>query len=130
MAKNTLNDFYSDLSFSPSLNNESDLSQVYGKDSIKQSLTSILNTVKGTRIMNANFGCNVSFYLFELFDEKTTKAIINDIKTNFSTFEPRISITKTNTELDYDNQNYNIEVYYNIIETGENDVFTAVLQKL
>ena len=125
-----LADRYSDLSFNPKLNNEGDISQVYDIASINQSLFNILHTVKGSRPMLPTFGCNVSTFLFEPFDDDTSNKIKREINYAFSNFEPRIRILELNVDQDVDNYRYNIEVKYMIEKLQTIASFTADLQKL
>lgn len=121
---------YSDLSFVPSLNNEGDIAQVYDYDAINQSLFNILNTKKGSRVMDPEFGCDVYAYLFELFDEETINKISNDIYRNFVFYEPRIKITSIEKKMDIDNLQYHLTINYNVISKNEKGKFEVVLQKL
>ena len=121
---------YSDLAFDPRLNNEGDLSQVYDQDSINQSLFNIMNTRKGTRIMDPEFGCNIQSYLFELFDEETVNKIVEDIYGNFVRYEPRIKIESIDKNLNFDNLQYTLTVNYKFINKNEKGKFEVTLQKL
>jgi phage baseplate assembly protein W len=121
---------YSDLAFSPVLNNEGDLSQVYNQDSINQSIFNIMNTRKGTRVMDPEFGCNFQSYLFELFDVTTANSIVEDIVNNIGRYEPRINITKIDKDLNLDTLQYTLTIYYKFVNRDEKGTFQAVLQKL
>ena len=126
-----LNYKYFDISFDPSPNNIGDVSIVTNKDAIKQSLISIFNTPKGSRIMLPEFGCDVHSYLFEPYDEITARALATEIQNSFEYFEPRIRIIKIYVELDPDvsSQVYNIEILYEI-KNDETDSLTLTLEKL
>jgi phage baseplate assembly protein W len=121
---------YSDLSFNPSLNNEGDISQVFDKDAINQSLFNITHTRRGTRIMDPEFGCNIESYLFELFDIKSINNIIEDLYRSFRKYEPRIIIESIDKNLDYDRLQYTLQVNYSYVNKKEKGKFEVVLQKL
>lgn len=121
---------YSDLSFTPRLNNEGDLEQVYDQDSINQSLFNIMNTRKGTRIMDPDFGCNVQTYLFDLFDLDTANKIVDDVYGNFTRYEPRIRIETIDKNLDFDTLKYTLTVNYSYVNKNEKGKFEVTLQKL
>jgi phage baseplate assembly protein W len=121
---------YSDLSFSPSLNNEGDISQVYDKDAINQSLYSIMNTRKGSRVMDPEYGCNFQSYLFDIFDVETANKIVEDVYTNFIRYEPRIIIETIDKNLDVDNLLYTFTINYRFIDKNEKGNFVVSLQKL
>lgn len=121
---------YSDLSFTPRLNNEGDLLQVYDIDAINQSLFNIMHTRKGSRIGDPEFGCSFQNYLFELFDTTTVENIINDINRNFLKYEPRIVISSVDKVLDYDTLQYTLSFNYTIVNKNEKGKFEVTLQKL
>jgi hypothetical protein len=127
MAKSKI---YSDLAFSPALNNEGDISQVYDQEAINQSLFNIMNTRKGSRVMDPDFGCNFQNYLFDVFDVETANKIIEDIYNNFTRYEPRILILAIDKDLDIDNLKYTLDIKYNIVSKNEPGKFQVVLQKL
>jgi phage baseplate assembly protein W len=126
----TLAKIYSDLAFSPLLNNEGDISQVYDTVAINQSLFNILNTRKGSRVMDPLFGCNFQSYLFEIFDTETLKNITDDIQRNFSIYEPRIIIESIDKNLNYDTLEYTLYINYRFSRKNERGKFEVVLQKL
>lgn len=121
---------YSDLAFKPSLNNEGDLTQVFDQESINQSLYCILNTMKGTRLMDPEFGCNFKRYLFDMFDTETLNSIIKDITDNFRKYESRIVIDSIDRNLNFDSLQYTIQINYRIINKNETGKFVVNLQKL
>ena len=121
---------YSDLAFTPLLNNEGDISQVYNQDAINQSLFNIMNTRKGTRVMDPEFGCNFQSYLFDMFDIETSNKIVDDIYKNFGRYEPRIRIQSIDKNLNFDNLQYTLTINYSFVSKDEKGKFQVVLQKL
>ena len=123
-------EIYSDLSYTPILNQLGDLTTVTNQDSIKQSIRTIINTPKGSRIFEPDFGCNVNFYLFEPFLPETGMRIGKDIEYNISTYEPRVDLLNIKVTLDAQNEGYAIEVVYRIKEVQKIDTVTITLQRL
>lgn len=124
---------YVDIDFNPGPNYKGDISIVTDKEAIKQSLISIFNTPKGSRLMLPGFGCDVHGFLFEPYDETTARLIAEEIEQSFEIYEPRISIVKINVNMnfkDVDSHMYKVEVLYKIRETRENDSLTLELEKL
>lgn len=121
---------YSDLSFTPSPNNEGDLTQVYDKDAINQSLFNIMHTKKGSRAMDPDYGCNFQYYLFDPFDMETANKMLEDIYKNFIAYEPRINILSIDRNLNYDSLQYTFNINYEIINKNQTGNFSVVLQKL
>ena len=109
MAKQ-VSEVYSDLSYNPILNQLGDLTTVKNEDSIKQSLRTIINTPKGSRIFEPDFGCNVNFYLFEPYLPETGMRIAKDIEYNINAYEPRVELLDIKVEGDSENSGYNIEI--------------------
>ena len=121
---------YSDLAFAPVLNNEGDLSQVYNQDAINQSLFNIMNTRKGTRLMDPEFGCDFHTYLFDMFDLDTANKIVDDITRNFIRYEPRVIIDSIDKNINYDALQYTLTINYHFVNTATLGSFQAILQKL
>lgn len=121
---------YSDLAFAPVLNNEGDLSQVYNQDAINQSLFNIMNTRKGTRLMDPEFGCNFQAYLFDMFDIETANKIVEDVYRNINRYEPRIIIDGIDKNINYDALQYGLTINYHFVNTKTQGKFQAILQKL
>jgi len=123
-------EIYSDLSYTPILNQLGDLTTVTNQDSIKQSIRTIINTPKGSRIFEPDFGCNVNFYLFEPFLPETGMKIGKDIEYNISTYEPRVDLLNIKVTLDNQNEGYAVDVVYRIREVQKIDTVTITLQRL
>jgi phage baseplate assembly protein W len=77
------------------------------KDQIKSNLINLLLTNKGERVMNPEFGCDLSTVLFEGITEDTSELIKNLINTNVAIFVPEVQITDVivNIGTDYSNNN-------------------------
>jgi phage baseplate assembly protein W len=121
---------YSDLSFTPSLNNEGDLTKVYDNDAINQSLYCIMNTRKGARIFDSDFGCDYQTYLFDPLDVETANNILKDILKAFAVYEPRIKIMTVDKNINYNTLQYTFTFKYVYIKKNEVGEFTVSLQKL
>lgn len=65
-----------------------------GINMIKESVTQLLLTERGERIMLPNYGCNLRRYLFQPLDETTFQSIRNEIETSFSNYIVGAKITK------------------------------------
>jgi len=90
---------------------------VVSKDNaaIKQSIVNILLTNKGEKLFNPNFGSDVRSYLFEPLDYATAAQISNNIRYTISTYEPRISILSIETNPNFDENQFDVEMTYEII---------------
>ncbi|WP_455258652.1 GPW/gp25 family protein [Peptoniphilus asaccharolyticus] len=101
---------YSDLD--QSLNSE----YVYNVNAIKQSIKNILSTRKGTRIFNAEFGSDIHKYLFEIMDDHTSFALMNEIVIAVGRWEPRVTIEVglSGVTADYQNGIYWVNIVFRI----------------
>ena len=107
-------------SFPPTFNAQmKTVETVEKKDDIEQSLTVLLNTTVGERIMEPKFGCNMEELLFESLNTTTKTLIIDKIRTAILYFEPRIDIEKI--EIDPQNElsgELLIEIEYTVRATN------------
>lgn len=70
------------------------------EEDIRQSLTILLSTQLGERVMQPNFGCDLQSVVFEKTD-KPTKTLIRDmVETAILYHEPRIKLLTVNVEDD------------------------------
>ena len=73
-------------------------------DSVKENIRLLLNTKRGERVMQPNFGLNLHEYLFENITADTLSIIQNEIKTAVETWLPFITMQTLNiTENNPDN---------------------------
>jgi phage baseplate assembly protein W len=63
-----------------------------GLDLIRQSVTTILDTEPGERIMLPGFGCGLRRYLMAPNTVTTRTGMANDIRSALETWEPRIQV--------------------------------------
>lgn len=92
-----------------------DLVQVKDKAAIVQAITALILTRKGERLFQPDVGCDVQNVLFEPLDFGSAGIIKSSIRETLSIYEPRIRINDVLCTPDYDNNGYEIEVYYTIV---------------
>ncbi len=63
-------------------------------EDIEQSLTILLGTIKGERVMHPSYGCNLDEMLFESYNLTIKNYLIDLVKTAILFYEPRIEPTK------------------------------------
>lgn len=129
----TFTPVYSDLhldlkTFSTSYNQlyrkmeKKDLVLDYNAEAIKNSLYNIFNTLPGQKLLEPEFGLDIRQFLFYPVDEYYAQFIGETILVNLRLWEPRITVTNVNVYPDEENQQYIVDVYYNIPLFGdEND---------
>ncbi len=73
-----------------------------GLDLIRQSVTTILDTEPGERIMLPGFGCGLRRYLMAPNNVTTRTAMADDIRSALETWEPRIQLQGVEVTTDDD----------------------------
>ncbi len=73
-----------------------------GLDLIRQSVTTILDTEPGERIMLPGFGCGLRRYLMAPNNVTTRTAMADDIRSALETWEPRIQLQSVDVTTDDD----------------------------
>ena len=69
-----------------------DVAMVSGEQDISQSLKIILSTSLNERIMHADFGCELSQYLFEEIDQSMVNGLRGVVSDAILNHEPRIRV--------------------------------------
>lgn len=67
---------------------------VHAEDDIRESLTVLLSTIPGERIMNPTFGCRLKRMVFESIDTSSVVEIRDVVERAILFFEPRISVNR------------------------------------
>lgn len=94
-------------SFPPEFNRSSgEVNMVSEDEDIEESLSILLSTVPGERVMNPAYGCGLKLLIFENISESTVTEIKDVIERAILFFEPRIKLINIdiNTEDLYDGE--------------------------
>ena len=83
----------------PEKGKNGDFKQYEGLEVILQSIYVILNTPKGSRVWQPEFGCGVMEYIWDLADEKTISKMRSEIETALVRWDPRINLSSVTVEL-------------------------------
>src|SRR5215470_7957389 len=75
-----------------------ELAYVAGPDKIRQSISIILDTEPGERIMRPTFGCGLRRYLMKPNSSATRALIQHDVELALSTSEPRIELKEVRVD--------------------------------
>ena len=86
----------------------------YDLGAIKNSLSNIFSTLPGQKLLNPMFGCDFRRFLFEPISEARASLIGRTILYAINNYEPRISVTNINVYPDEENNQYIIDISYNI----------------
>ena len=83
----------------PQKGNNGDFKQYEGLEVILQSIFVILNTPKGARVWQPEFGCGVMSYIWDFSDSVTIDKMRSEIESALVRWEPRITVTSIDVEL-------------------------------
>jgi len=92
-----------------------DLIAIKNETAIARSIRNLVFTLRGERFFNENLGSRVSRVLFENMDEITASVIQTEIENTIKNYEPRVSLTSVNVSPNYDENEFNVTIKYNII---------------
>ena len=107
---------FKDLSMSFEVNPiNDDLIGVKNDTAISRSIRNLVLTTPGERFFNEDLGSKVSEILFDVVDEISASAIRDEIESTIIRFEPRVKLEDVRIEPDYDNNEFNVTIKYDII---------------
>ena len=95
------------------LNN--DLIALKNATAISRSVRNIVFTTPGEKFFQPTFGSRVSQMLFENMDEITSLSIRDEIENSIRRFEPRVDLKSVQVNPDFDGNQYNVVITYQII---------------
>ena len=95
------------------LNN--DLIGLKNENAIARSVKNIIFTVPGEKFFNENFGSEVTTSLFENMTEITASAIEDQIRQSINNYEPRVRLTDVIVEPNFENNQFDTIVQYEIM---------------
>ena len=93
----------------------SDLIALKNESAIARSIRNIVFTLPGEKFFNPNFGSKVSKVLFENVDEISSSNIRDEIAISIINYEPRVSLKDVIVSPDFDNNNFNAIIIYEVI---------------
>jgi len=92
-----------------------DLIALKNTNAIQRSLKNIIFTYPGEKFFDPEFGSKVSRMLFEIITPLTANRIKREIEYSIDRYEPRVSLTKVKVIPNYDNNEFNVLIAYDII---------------
>ena len=92
-----------------------DLIALKNTNAIQRSLKNIIFTFPGEKPFDPEFGSKVSRMLFEIITPLTANRIKREIEYSIDRYEPRVSLTKVKVIPNYDNNEFNVLIAYDII---------------
>ena len=107
---------FKDISMSFEVNPiNADIIGVKNDTAIARSIRNLVLTTPGERFFNEDLGSGVSELLFDTLDDISGAVIRDEIEQTIIRFEPRVKLTDVIVKPDYDNNEFNVTVSYDII---------------
>ena len=107
---------FKDISMSFEVNPiNNDIIGVKNDTAIARSIRNLIFTVPGERFFNEDLGSGVSEILFDVLDDISASVIRDEIETTIIRFEPRVKLTDVNVKPDYDSNEFNVTIKYDIV---------------
>ena len=92
-----------------------DIIGVKNDTAIARSIRNLVLTTPGERFFNEDLGSGVSEVLFDVLDDISGAVIRDEIEQTIIRFEPRVKLTDVKVKPDYDNNEFNVTVTYDIV---------------
>lgn len=118
-----------DLDFMPHPTTK-DVMKKTSNEAIKRSVRNLLLTNFYDRPFQSYIGSNALKLLFENATPITTTFLKDAIRETLKTFEPRIRVEDLEVKFDFDNNGYNVKLYYTIVNRNEPAVITLFLERI
>ena len=107
---------YKDVSMSFKSNPlNDDLIGLKNESAIARSIRNIVFTLPGEKFFDPNFGSDISQSLFENIEEISAVTIREEIEYSIKTYEPRVNLLEVESIPNFDNNEYNVVITYEII---------------
>lgn len=109
-------DFKKNLEISPL---SSDITVYKDEDAVKESITNLLLTDRGERLMQPSLGANLRAMLFENITPGILKLIEDQVKTTLDLYEPRAEVTNVAVTSNIDDNVVRIKVTFYILNNQQ-----------
>ena len=107
---------FKDISMSFEVNPiNADIIGVKNDTAIARSIRNLVLTTPGERFFNESLGSEVSEVLFDNIDDISGAVIRDEIEQTIIRFEPRVKLTDVKVKPDYDNNEFNVTITYDIV---------------
>lgn len=107
-----------DLSFIPNPMT-GDISILKNEDAVKRAVKNLVLTGFNERPFYPEKGCGIYQLLFEPMTPVTETIIQDHIETVLGNWEARVNVTKVNVYANYDENRYDITIYYKIVNSTD-----------
>lgn len=125
------NKLYKDIDFSFEAHPETgDVLKKIDNNAVKQSIRSLIETGFGERLFDPEIGSPIRKLLFEPMDPITTETIRRAIENTIQNYEPRVRLDIVDVTPKYDENAYEISIYFTALGINQPTSITITLQRL
>lgn len=107
--------------------NSTDINANYDAKAILNSLFNLFNTNKGERFLFPEYGSDLGKFLFQPVNQYTATALGESIKRLIRRFEPRISVTEVVVFMDLQDNSFEANVYFTILNSSQQAAMSVLL---
>ena len=93
----------------------SDIIALKNESAIARSIRNIIFTSPGEKFFDEDFGSSISRALFDNINDISANIIKNEIRNSLKNYEPRVKLRNVDVEPNYDQNEFNVTVLYEII---------------
>ena len=93
----------------------SDIIALKNESAIARSIRNIIFTSPGEKFFDEDFGSSISRALFDNINDISANIIKNEIRSSLKNYEPRVKLRNIDVEPNYDQNEFNVTVLYEII---------------
>jgi phage baseplate assembly protein W len=106
------------------------LTRVINYDAVKRSIRNLINTDRGERIFNPSIGSNVRKMLFEQATNDNAFLLKEYITETITNYEPRANLIDVTVKVDEQEQQYYVDIYFNITNNEKIANLTLTLRRI
>ena len=107
-----------------------DINKKKGADAVKRSIRNLIFTNFYERPFNSSIGSEIPSLLFDTVDVITASLIEDAIAKLINIYEPRVKLSRLVVYADIDNNGFNVELEYIILNTETPATFNLFLEKI
>jgi phage baseplate assembly protein W len=107
-----------------------DVMKKTGVEAIKRSVRNLLLTNFYDRPFQSYIGSNALKILFDNATPMSATFLTNAINETLANYEPRIRVDDVVVKFDFDNNGYNVQLFFTIVNRNEPAVITLFLERI
>ena len=107
-----------------------DINRLFDEAAIVNAVKNIVLTNHYEKPFNPDYGSNVRGLLFENLDIVTASALEREIQQSIENFEPRVSLISVQVIPDFDNNGFNVQRQFYVINRTEPVTINFILERI